>query len=381
MAQVTGRLHGMTFRLVLALALLFALPAVAQEATQPAEGPALDEPAQLDADAPAATPAEPTVGLDWDDDTPLFTILSALGLAAPDHAVEATETAVQQGEDLVLRGRTTGPDGKRTAWQSKGFRCDDCHNLVREDADLAVADPEARMDYAVANDLPFLMGTTLYGIVDRRSWFNDDYVKKYDDFVKPANESLREAIQLCSIECSQGRALEDWEIDAILAWMWTRALTWGDLVDAPALRDVQLAASGDAQAKADMLAQVEARFLHKSPATFVEPPAEHGKDDPGYEEVGDPARGEELYVRSCLHCHARGGPTNYLLADKKGRYRELLRNMPQKTKWSFYEAIRKGTKPAFHPPVYMPHFTAERMSDQQVEDLRAWIEQEATRKR
>jgi len=317
------------------------------------------------------------VAQDWSDDTPVATILGALGVEAQPHAVHGTPEQIKQGEDLVLRGRTVGPDGKRTKWQSKGFRCTDCHNIVREDPDLAVADPAARLDFAVTNDLPFLMGTTLYGITDRSSWFNDDYVKKYGDLVKPANGSLREAIQLCSIECSQGRALDDWEIEAILAWLGQQGLKYGDLVDAPPIADVQAAAAGDAEAKSAMAAQIQARFLPKSPATFVEPPAAHGKDDPGYPEEGDPARGKIIYERSCLHCHARGGPTNYLLADRRGRYRELLRNMPQDTKWSFYVAIRRGTKPAFHPPVYMPHFTAERMSDQQVEDLRAWIEEGA----
>ncbi len=316
----------------------------------------------------------------WSDDTPVFTILSALGMPAPDHVVDSTPEAVKAGEDLVLLGRTVGPDGKRTAMQSRGFRCGDCHNLVREDADLTAADPDARLDYAVANDLPFLMGTTLYGIVDRVSWFNDDYAKKYGDLVKPANQSLREAVQLCSIECSQGRALEEWEIDAILAWLWTRSLRWGDLQDVPDLEAVRAATAGTEQEQVDMRALIQARFLSKSPATFVEPPESHGKDDEGYPGAGDPTRGQQIYTRSCLHCHARGGPTNYLLADKRGRYRELVANMGKHSKWSFYEAIRHGTTPAFCPKVYMPHFTAERMSDQQVEDLRAWIEQEAAPK-
>ena len=122
-------------------------------------------------------------------------------------------------------------------------------------------------------------------------------------------------------------------------------------------------------------------FLSKSPATFVEPPESHGKDDEGYPETGDPARGEQIYMRSCLHCHGKGGPTNYPLADKRSRYRELVCNMGRHSEWSFYEAIRHGTKPAFCPKVYMPHYTAERMSNQQIEDLRAWIEQEAAPKR
>ena len=47
-------------------------------------------------------------------------------------------------------------------------------------------------------------GTTFYGITNRETWYNDDYYKKYGDLVKPANENLVEAVQLCAMECSQG---------------------------------------------------------------------------------------------------------------------------------------------------------------------------------
>ena len=70
---------------------------------------------------------------------------------------------------------------------------------------------------------------TLYGIVDRTSWFNDDYVKKYGDLVAPANKSLVGATNLCSKECSQGRSLTDFEMDAVLTYLWTLGLRWGDL--------------------------------------------------------------------------------------------------------------------------------------------------------
>jgi len=47
--------------------------------------------------------------------------------------------------------------------------------------------------------------------------------------VKPARNDLRKAIQLCAVECSQGRALEDWEMESVLAYLWTIGLKMNDL--------------------------------------------------------------------------------------------------------------------------------------------------------
>ena len=91
--------------------------------------------------------------------------------------------------------------------QSKHFVCTSCHNIQKEDPDLSIADPQARLEYARDMELPYLPGTTLYGAVNRTSFYNGDYEKKYGDLVKPARNNLREAIQLCAVECSQGRAL------------------------------------------------------------------------------------------------------------------------------------------------------------------------------
>ncbi len=57
--------------------------------------------------------------------------------------------------------------------------CTTCHNLEREDPDLRVSDPEARLPYVKKKGIPFLQGTTFRGIVNRESWYNDDYVRKY----------------------------------------------------------------------------------------------------------------------------------------------------------------------------------------------------------
>jgi mono/diheme cytochrome c family protein len=313
----------------------------------------------------------------WSSSPRVRELREALGVPRPSHAVEPDPAQIARGRELLTRGWTFGPDGQRTKQQSRGFVCTDCHNLEREDPDLRVSDPEARLDYVAARGLPLLPATTLWGVVDRESWFNDDYLQKYGALVDKAHGSLREAIQLCSVECSQGRRLDDWELDAILAFLATRSIGLDDLpAGAPGRPEIEAARAGDSDARAAVLASLRASYLPQSPATFADPPATHDKDS-GYGIPGDAARGERVYRSSCLWCHAAGGPGEYRMSFSPGKARELLHNMPRHDKWSFYEAIRHGT------PVrgghYMPQFTTQRLSDRQVEDLRAFLEKQAAR--
>ena len=139
-------------------------------------------------------------------DTPLWTVLEELGAAPPNHKVndELDKVSAELGENIVLRGASKGTLGK-VKLQSKHFLCTSCHNVQKEDPDLKISDPQARLLYAKEKGIPFLQATTLYGAVNRSSFYNDDYEKKYGDLVKPTRNNLREAIQLCAVECSQGR--------------------------------------------------------------------------------------------------------------------------------------------------------------------------------
>ena len=361
----------------LPLLLLAAAPAAAETLAPDAAPVAADAPVEP---GPAVRPpTAPAAALGWTDQTPIATILQALGAPAPAHARPTDPALVETGREIFTTGRAVGPDGKKAKKQSRAFECTDCHNAVREDPDLRASDPATRLDYAEAWGLSFLPGTTMYGQVDRSSWFNGDYVKKYGALVEPANNSLMEAIQLCSVECSQGRALSDWEMEAMLAFLGSLGLRWADLDAAELdLAQIEAAASGTDEERDAARGSVQAAFLPASPATFVDEPEAHGKDEAGYGLTGDPARGEAVYKRACLHCHGRGGPSVYRLADRRGRYRELRQNQGKRDQWSYYVAVRHGTSP--FSGRYMPGFTQERLSDQQVEDLRAWIDQNAAPK-
>ncbi len=308
-------------------------------------------------------------------ETPLSQLLAALGAPASEHWVEPTPELVEQGRQFVQEGRATTSAGRRTRSLSPAFVCTDCHNLVREDPDLAQSDPEARLDYAVEHDLPLLPATTLWGLVNRSSWFNDDYVDKYGELVAPAHDSLGDAIRLCAAECSQGRLVADWEVEAMLAYFWTLEITVGDLGLGEAERAaVVLGLEGEA-GRAEALDLLRGRFLAASPATAADPPADRSL---GYGNAGDADRGGVIYERSCMHCHDRGRPGKLVpLREGKNDEARLFRQRTKPDNRSYFQVIRYGTRARGVPMVYMPFYPAERLSDAQVDDLSAWIRQRA----
>ncbi len=215
-----------------------------------------------------------TPGVQLEETTSVETVLQQLGEQPmpyqPDTTLEGV--SVEAGRGIVLTGFAPKPGGGKTGKQSKHYVCTACHNVQRDEYDLSVADPQARLEYARDNGLPFLQGTALYGAVNRSSFYNGDYEEKYGDLVKPARNSLRAAIQLCATECSQGRALEPWELESVLAYLWTIDLKIGDLL----LQKEELAQIEEAlstgKGEQEAVALIRSKYLSGSPATFVAPP-------------------------------------------------------------------------------------------------------------
>lgn len=354
---------------LLGVIVLSAAGAVAQEAEPAEDQPAPSEAAELPPAQEPASESEPA-----EVSGPVGDLLVRLGRARPDHWVEPTDELVERGRQLLFEGRSSDPEGRKGKVLSGAFVCTDCHNMVREDPDLRVSDPVARLDYAVEHDLPFLPGTTLWGAVNRSQWFNDDYDKKYGDLVDTARGAYREATILCTSECSQGRIPEDWELEAMLAWQWTQQIDASDLDLSDEDRHtigLALAGHGDAEAAAQLL---ESYWLAGSPAHAGAPPADTSK---GYGAGGDADSGGQIYRRSCLHCHDKGGPGTYRFFDDKASASKLLRNLNKQNNLSMYRPIRYGTRPFGVPLAYMPFYTHERLSDAQVDDLRAFLEAQA----
>ena len=328
--------------------------------------------------AAALSPAWAGSGPTIEPSASVAALLWELGEPKPAHWIEPDTDRIRQGRELVLEGRTTGDDGRRTRVASPAFLCTDCHHIVREDPDLRVSDPDARLDHAIENDLNLLTGTTLWAMANRLTWFNDDYENKYGSLVDPAREDLRESVRLCSSECSQGRLLEDWELDAILAYLWTLELRLGDLDLSPEELELIALALQEEPYRAQARAVIREAFLPGSPAHARLPPDDRAV---GYGNTGDPARGGEVYRRACLVCHQatpgdrRGVRGTYPLSEREGSLKKLWRNRTGGS-LSFYQVISWGTRPFGVPMAYMPFFTKERLSDQQIDDLRAFLASE-----
>ncbi len=304
-----------------------------------------------------------------DQEDTLSETLFALGEEEPPHYLEYDESMVKMGRALVFNQKYTSIDGKTARPISKYYSCVSCHNTKREDPNLKKVDQDARLQYAIDNKLPYLQGSTFWGIVNRETWYNDDYVLKYGDLVAPAKNSLRGSIKLCSEVCAQGRSLEEWEMNSILAYLWTLEMRIGDL----GLNDDQLNQINEmktSQSKDTLITFLKSKYLQKSPATFVDPPKDKKK---GYEEEGRPALGKGIYENGCQHCHHPYGESDLVLDNARHTFKWLERNLANNDHKSVYEIVRKGTYSQLGHKEYMPHYTLEKMSNQQVEDLIAYI--------
>ena len=279
------------------------------------------------------------------------------------------------GEDIVKMGFSKRDGEKNAKRQSKHFVCTSCHNIDREDPNLAYMTPEARLSYTVEQGLPFLQATTLYGAVNRESYYNGDYEKKYGDLVEPARNNIREAIQLCALECAQGRKLKDWELESILAYLWTIDLKVSDLQ----LAETEINSIQEAMKRPPLFEEalkfLANKYSKKSDATFLEPPKDRKV---GVGTKGNPKNGKLIYENSCLHCHYQKRYSFLNLDDSKMSFSYLDRKADTYSMHSIYQVVRYGTYSKYGKKSYMPSYTKEKMSDQQLADLRAYISKRAS---
>jgi mono/diheme cytochrome c family protein len=285
--------------------------------------------------------------------------------------------SAKKGYDIVHKGVSEQQYGKgKTKLQSPYFKCTACHNTVKEFADLSQSSPQERLDYAISKKLPFLQGTSFYGIVNRTNFYNDDYQKKYAGvlYIKESNADIRKAIQVCAMQCSQGRRLKDWEIESVLAYFWTLELQFDDLTFAKdelqRIQDVELTKT----TPAEIFALLDGKFMQKSSAHFVAPIKAPTLSDELKNDKKRLANGEAIYNLSCKHCHAEKRYSFFALDDSKHSFRYLKRQVKKGGKHSLFNITREGTYPLKGKRAYMPHYPMEKLSDRQLEDLYLYIE-------
>lgn len=280
--------------------------------------------------------------------------------------------SVERGRELVLEGRTTKPGGGKTRRVSAYFECTACHNIVAESDHPAELDPAKRLLYAEKNNIPYLPGSPLYGIVSRTSFYNGDYEKKYGELVENARNNLRGAIQLCATECSQGRALEDWEMESVLAYLWTIDIPISELKLSAAQKEKIKEELNQGKIATESISILQSNYVIAYPATFVDPPKDRVAGN-GLE--GDVDRGKLFYTQSCMHCHGDARYSLFELDTTVFTMRQLANRMPTYHEESVYQVSRYGTSPLLGKGAYMPNYTLEKMSEQQLADLRAYIMQ------
>ena len=194
--------------------------------------------------------------------------------------------------------------------------------------------------------------------------------------VDVARNNLRESIQLCAVECAQGRKLKDWEIEALLAYLWTLGLEIEDLnlqgEDLQLIENAML----DKNKSAEAISLIKSKYMDHSPATFTTPPSSFAE---GYSLQGIPENGKKIYELGCLHCHKDGRYSFLNLDNSKYSFKYLHNHVDSYGHSSIYQVGRYGTPPRPGKKAYMPQYTQEKMTDQQMEDLRAYISQEAKR--
>ena len=303
-------------------------------------------------------------------ETPVMDILVKLGLDKPHHYMETyDEELANVGEKLITEGRASykGKRGKRI---SSYFQCTDCHSLVKETEKLNDDDADARLSYAIENDLPFYPASTLHGLYNRESFYNDDYYKKYGDMVFDARDSIHNAIQLCAKYCASGRYLEDWELDAMLHYFKREEIKIKEVDPYGEMAEEIVIALESGEVPSTLFHELKTSYISAFSATFTGAKLE---EERMYGAEGNALRGEQIYERSCIHCHGNARVT-YLSLGKdvlSGKY--LWNNRKGYDDESVYQVVRWGTYPKQGRRQYMPLYTHERMTEDQVEDLMAYI--------
>ncbi|HVJ79599.1 MAG TPA: cytochrome c, partial [Planctomycetia bacterium] len=299
----------------------------------------------------------------------------------PGGKVRPWKEYVAWGKELFLTCQVTQPpEGPAPSKPiSEHYKCTHCHNNRREDRSLTVQDPEDRVAYIEASkpgDAPFLLqtGTTMWGAVNRESFYNDSYAPYHTLPVaggKPMNpRSLEDSTQVCCTYCSVGRLATDWEIDALLAYFWELEVRLTDLELPEGVERslaATLAATGadrDPKAVNQARAMLQRLYLRAAGDAYTAPPKQlEAKSAGPYPDKakyqGEPKVGEKLYKLACDQCHGEGKPHESAGAD-------LLRDVRR-----YHLILSSGTHQDKEP--YMPMFTSQRLSRQQIADIEAYL--------
>ncbi len=304
-------------------------------------------------------------------ETSVSSLLIKYGEPAPLHYIENADPGKAKiGEEVVKKGRATLPNGEKTQLISSYFVCTDCHNVAREANELSDNDPYHKLDYAKSNDIPYMTASTFFGIYNRESWFTG-YEKKYGELALKANNNLREAIQLCSKECSSGRHMNDQELESVLHYFASLQLKLGDLALSGEELERLNQFKDDPNYKKEMISLLKSKYINAYAATFaaIIPVGSRklGKD-------GNAGYGEIIFEKSCMHCHEEGRVAQTVFSPQgKKNAAWLVSYFLKNNGGSIYNITRTGTESSKKTPQYMPIYSEEKLTDAMLDDLAAYL--------
>jgi mono/diheme cytochrome c family protein len=300
-------------------------------------------------------------------------ILVKIGKEKSNHNVDYIDKdSVKMGYEMVVYGQLKDKSNKRI---SKFFVCTDCHNQVREVEYLSNESVDERINYGIKNDIPYLPASTFYGLYNKEHWYNGDYAKKYGDLVKPTRDTLSNAIQLCAVQCSQGRSMKEWEIRSVIHYLKSIEIKVADLnLPMDKLDILKHAYESDKANNFDKyFSDYQTYYSTINNATFGDLyPTEPENYKPNLK------NGKYIFDNGCLHCHGMGKDiTNFEFDTDKLTFSFLESKLEKQNHFTVPYIVRKGTYAVSGRKQYMPQYPLEKMSDSQLFDLINYIKAES----
>lgn len=321
----------------------------------------------------------PPPPLDITNQTKLWKVMTSLGKVNTNALDEDRRFDVTKGQQLIMSGYTTNFKGKKTAPTSPKLTCVACHTLELEHPQPSTINPQSRLEHADSSGIPFLPGAPLYGLVNRVAFFTNDYqgIFAHKDHLslQAGHRDIRKAIQACNMVYGKGRVLEAWEIESILAFLWTMELKVGDL-HMPDSIIASIEESIRTNTNNARSVNIMRRYYPEVYPATLAGPIPLGKRKKISPVLNSFTNGKRVYRQSCLHCHSNKKYAHFKLDSKQKTFQFLKKHFDDTSRYSIYDAIRysPGSKANRTGP---PHYTSERMSDQQIQDLRFFITQMA----
>lgn len=313
--------------------------------------------------------------LEITNNTKLWEVMTKLGKINVNN-IHTHHHDITKGQELITKGQTTDFHGKPSNTNAK-INCVACHTTVKEFPSVGVIDAQKRLEHGEKSNIPFLPGTPFYGLVNRIAFFNNDYQKIFEHSnyqeshpLHAGHKDIRRAIQGCNHVYAKGRHLEPWEVESILAYLWTLELKIGDLqmteADLAIVKESVLHHKDNAKA----VSVLRKYYPEVYPATLPAPlpVAERSQVSASSNDFNN---GKRIYKQSCLYCHENGKYSSFRLDENTKTFQMLEKNLDSDSKLSIYNALRYVPNPKNKSNT--PHYTKERMTDKQIQDLRFYI--------